>query len=181
LNLHWQNKETARLMLCDKRLQSFLFQKGSLTRFIQQRCRGSFHVDLITESWCYPMPDEKHLLPLRNHEITFIRESWLKCNNQRLVYARTVIPRKTLKGKNQKLTRLGTKPLGKILFNDNTTYRTNMRYAKIPVNCELHKETTKGSDISSELWGRQSLFYIKNNPLLITEVFLPTILECSKN
>ena len=181
MKLRWQNNETARLSLRDKRLSSFLFQKGSLTRFIQQRCKGSFHIDLITESWCYPMPDEIRLLSLRNHEITFIRESWLKCGNQTLVYARTVIPRKTLKGKSLKLTRLGTKPLGKILFNDNTTYRTNMRYAKIPVHCELHKEATKESDITSELWGRQSLFYIKNKPLLVIEVFLPAILECTKN
>jgi len=180
LKLRWQNKEMARLSLIDKRLHSFLFQMDSLTRFIQQRCKGSFHVDLITASWCNPMPDEIRLLSLRNHEITFIRESWLKCDNQTLVYARTVIPRKTLK-KNQKLTRLGTKPLGEILFNDNTTYRTNMQYAKITVHCELHKEATKDTDVTSEIWGRQSLFYIKNEPLLVIEVFLPAILECSKN
>jgi len=181
LKLRWQNKEIARTCLRDKRLHSFLFQNGSLSRFIQQRCKESFHIDLINESWCYPMPDELHLLSLRNHEITFTRESWLKCGDQRLVYARTVIPRKTLKGKSHELTRLGTKPLGKILFNDNKTYRTNMRYAKIPVHCELHKETTKDTDVTSDLWGRQSLFYINNKPLLVTEVFLPAILQCTKN
>jgi len=178
LKLHWQNKETSRLSLRDKRLHPFLFQKGSLTRFIQQHCKGSFHIDLIIESWCYPMPDESRLLSLRNHEITFIRESWLKCDNQTLVYARTVIPQKTLKGESQILTRLGTKPLGNVLFNDNTTYRTNMRYAKIPLHSELYKEATKDTDITSELWGRRSLFYIKDKPLLVIEVFLPAILAC---
>ena len=181
MNLRWQNKITAQQNLDDKRLYPFIFKKGSLTRFIQQRCKGSFHIDLITAAWCSPMPDEIRLLSLRNHEITFIRESWLKCDNQTLVYARTVFPRKTLSGKSHKLTRLGTKPLGEILFNDSTTYRINMQYAKIPAHCELHKKATKDTDVTSELWGRQSLFCIKNQPLLVIEVFLPAILECNKN
>jgi chorismate lyase len=181
LKLRWHNKVTARLALRDKRLHAFLFQSGSLSRFIQQRCEGTFHIELINESWRYPMPDECHLLSLKDHEITFIREAWLKCDEQRIVYARTVIPRTTLKGESQKLMRLGTRPLGNILFNNNTTYRTNMRYGKIKVHCELHKQATKDSGVDSDLWGRQSLFYINKSPLLVTEVFLPAILECTKN
>jgi len=181
LKLRWQNKVTARLALRDKRLNTFLFQNGSLSHFIQQRCKGSFHIELINESWSYPMADEGHLLSSCNRKITFIRESWLKCDKQRIVYARTIIPRSTLKGESQKLMRLGTKPLGNVLFNDNTTYRTIMRYAKIPPQCELHKQASKESAIASHLWGRQSLFYVNNKPLLVTEVFLPTILECTQN
>jgi len=127
------------------------------------------------------MPDETDLLFLSSNEPAFIRRSLLKCDDQALVFARTVIPEKTLSGKNQQLTKLGEKPLGDILFNDETIYRTDMRYAKIPVNCKLHEEATKGLDIASELWGRQSLFYIEQQALLITELFLPAILECSKN
>jgi chorismate-pyruvate lyase len=37
------------------------------------------------------------------------------------------------------------------------------------------------TNIMTELWGRQSLFYIHKNSLLVTEVFLPTILECRKS
>jgi chorismate lyase len=181
LKLHWQNKETARLILTDKRVHTFLFQEGSLTHYLQQCCKGIFNVELITESWDQPMPDEIQLLSLADDEITFIRESRLKCDNQTLVYARTIIPEKTLAGKNQKLAKLGTTPLGDVLFNDKTTYRTDMCYAKIPVDCKLHSEATKELNITSELWGRQSLFYTEQQPLLITEIFLPAILECSKN
>ncbi len=181
MKLHWQNKETAKLNLSDKRAHAFLFHEGSLTRFIQQSCKGVFNIELIAESWTQAMPDETQLLSLPSNEITFIRESRLKCDNQTLVCARTIIPEKTLTGKNKKLTKLGTTPLGDILFNDETTYRTDMCYAKIPVDCELHIEATKDLNIASELWGRQSLFYTEQQPLLITEIFLPAILECSKN
>jgi len=181
LKIHWQNEEAARLNLDDKRVHDFLFQKGSLTRFIQQHCKGVFNIELITESWTQAMPEETQLLSLPDNETPFIRESRLKCDNQALVYARTVIPKKTLAGKNQKLTKLGTTPLGDVLFNDETTYRTDMCYAKIHVGCQLHSEATKELNITSELWGRQSLFYTEQQPLLITEIFLPAILQCNKN
>ena len=65
------------------------------------------------------LPFEMHLLSLRNYEISFIRESYLSCNKKKLVYARTIIPRRTLNRKNEKLTKLGHKPLGEILFKNN--------------------------------------------------------------
>ncbi|HIF50877.1 MAG TPA: chorismate lyase [Thiotrichaceae bacterium] len=181
LKLNWQKKEIVSLDITDQRISDFLFQEGSLTRFIQERCDGNFSIELLTESWCSPISDEIEFLSLPSDEITFLRESRLKCDTQTLVYARTVIPGKTLSGKNKKLTELGTTPLGDILFNDEMTYRTDMRYTKITIDCELHSKATKDSNITSELWGRQSLFYSDHQPLLVTEIFLPAILECNKN
>ena len=181
MKIDWQNKESSLQDITDARVQPFLFHQESLTQFIQQRCSGLFNIELITESWQQAQQDEISLLSLTKNESTFIRKSLLKCDNENLVYARTVIPEKTLTGKNQKLTKLGDKPLGDFLFNDKTTYRSDMRYAKIPVDCELYNEATKSLNISSELWGRQSLVYIEKQPLVITEIFLPAILECKKN
>ena len=180
MKLHWQKKLSAQEEPDDKRLHDFLFQSGSLSRSIEESCNGTFNIELKNESWSAPMSDESQLLSLIDNEITFIRESWLKCDNNRLVYARTVIPPITFEGESQGLMALGNKPLGNILFSDNKTYRTNMRYAKIPLHCDLHKQAIMDTEIAIELWGRQSLFYINNNPLLVTEVFLPTILECTK-
>lgn len=181
MKLDWQNKESAETNISDKRVQPFLFQEGSLTHYIQQCCSGSFKVEVITESWNQAMSDETELLSLANNEKTFIRKSLLKNDDQILVYARTIIPEKTLTGKNEKLTMLGDKPLGDVLFNDTSTYRAKMRYAKIPVDCELHNEATKGLGITIELWGRRSLVLFEQQPLLITEIFLPAILKCGKN
>lgn len=181
MKLQWQNKLDAETGLDDPGLYEFLFQEGSLSRFIEVNCNGTFHIELKNETWSQPLSDEIELLSLGENEITFIRESWLKCDDKRLVYARTVIPRATFEKESEELLQLGNKPLGNILFNDSTTYRSNMRYAKIPIDCNLHQQATMGSKIAGFLWGRQSLFYINNNPLLVTEVFLPTILECNKN
>ena len=162
-------------------MQQFLFHKGSLTQLIQQCCSGLFSVEVIDESWLSAMADEAELLSLANNENTYIRKSLLKNDNDILVYARTIIPEQTLTGKNEKLMTLGDKPLGDVLFNDESTYRSEMRYARISTDCELHTEATKGLNITSMLWGRQSLLYLEEKPLLITEIFLPAILECNKN
>ena len=180
MKINWQNKEIARLNIRNKLLFLFLFENGSLTRLIQDRCKSKFHIDLINESWCEAMPEELNLLSLRNHEITFVRESYLNCNNEKLVYARTVIPRQTLKKDNQKLMRLGQKPLGEILFKNNNIYRKEIRYAKIPIQNRLYKKAIKDNNGPKKIYGRQSIFYIKNRPILVIEVFLPAIIKHNK-
>ncbi|MFT5396345.1 MAG: chorismate-pyruvate lyase, partial [Gammaproteobacteria bacterium] len=95
MKLHWQNELSTQEEPDDKRLHDLLFQRGSLSRSIEDSCRGTFNIELKNESWSDPMSDENQLLSLIDNETTFIRESWLKCDNKRLVYARTVIPRIT--------------------------------------------------------------------------------------
>ena len=180
MRINWQNKQIARLSIKNKHLFLFLFENGSLTRLIQDRCKGRFHIDLINESWAEAMSDEKNLLSLRNNEITFIRESYLKCNNKKLVYARTVIPQPTLREQNQTLTRLGQRPLGEILFKNNNVCRKSIKYAKIPSSNKLYKKAINYSAISLEIYGRQSIFCIKSKPLLVIEIFLPSIMECNE-
>ena len=68
------------------------------------------------------------------------------------------------------------KPLGEILFNNNKIFRENIKYAKIPLYNELYNKAKKHCDIYSDLYGRQSIFYVKNKPLLLIEVFLPDIM-----
>ena len=177
MKINWQNKEIIRIKIKNKFLSRFLFEDGSLSRLIQDEFKGRFHIDLINESWIMPMSYEKKVLSLRDNEIAFIRESYLKCNNKKLVYARTVIPKQTLKKKNQSLTRLGQKPLGKILFSSDKIYRDNIKFARITQSNELYSRAKGNCNISSDLYSRQSLFYIKNKPLLVFEVFLPNIIR----
>ncbi len=177
MKINWQNKEIIRIKIKNKCLSRYLFENGSLSRFIQEKFKGRFNIDLINESWVKPISYEKRILSLRDNEIAFIRESYLNCNNKKLVYARTVIPQQTLKKQNQNLTRLGQKPLGEILFSNDKIYRDNIKYAIIPLLNELHSRAKGNCDISTDLYGRQSMFYIKNRPLLVFEVFLPDIIQ----
>ena len=181
MKLRWHNKYIARLYIKDKSLHPYIFHTGSLTRYLQQACQGEFNIEIKSETWQQPMIDEAHLLNTKENESTFIRESWLKCDKKNLVYARTVIPEKTLTGEYKKLTTLGTKPLGEILFSDNTSYRARMQYAKLTPQCDLYNQISLPNHVNSDCWARKSLFYLKNQPLLIIEVFLPDIKTCIQN
>ena len=182
MKLNWENKQSIIHQDIDETIQSYLFQDGSLTRYLQQQCKGIFQIELKSEAWHTPMPDEATILGLNNNEDAFIRESWLKSDNIKLVYARTIIPRKTLIGETEVLANLGTKPLGEILFADESTYRAKTHYAKIPTECDLYTLITDNISNNNDegIWGRQSLFYIQDKPLLISEIFLPEIKTCIK-
>ena len=178
LKIIWQGKQTVNKRMMSKAVRSCLFQQGSLTKYLRLRCRNGFQVELKSQSWQLPFKDENLSLKLRDREYVFIRESWLMSNNDKLVYARTIIPGKTLQGKARILANLGTRPLGEVLFADKKIYRSNIRYAKIPTGCDLYLRVMDNINKKEELWGRRSLFFIQNRPLLISEVFMPVINQC---
>ena len=62
MKINWQNKEIIRIKIKNKYLSKFLFEDGSLSRLIQDKFDGRFHIDLINESWITPMPYEKKVL-----------------------------------------------------------------------------------------------------------------------
>ena len=178
MNIEWQHRDSVNEAGINNKLKQCLFHNGSLSFFLKEKCTGVFQVEPESESWQQPMPDEAESLSLEKHADVFIRESWLKSDDIRLVYARTVIPEITAAADNGRLTKLGAKPLGEILFADDTTHRANVRYAIIPDDCELYKLVTNDIKITEEIWGRQSLFFMQNKPLLISEVFLPSLTTC---
>ena len=64
------------------------------------------------------MADEARALGLRLGAWAWIREVQLLGDGQPWVFARTLIPADTLRGRGRRLTRLGTRPLGEVLFTD---------------------------------------------------------------
>lgn len=181
MKLHWQNKWLTRIRVRNTTLARLLFHNGSLTRFIETECKSALEVELKSESWQQPTPEEADKLDIRPDEQAFVRESWLKSNNQYLIYARSIVPRQTYAGLSTQLNELGTRPLGELLFADDSSYRAEMRYARVPRDCLLFDATLDQNVDKETLWARQSLFYIKGKPLLILEVFLPSVdqvLQC---
>lgn len=175
MKLHWQNKWLTRIRVRNSTLARLLFHTGSLTRYIETECNSALQVELKSESWQQPLQEEADKLNVDSSEQAFVRESWLKTNNQYLIYARSIVPKQTYAQFETQLDKLGTRPLGELLFADASGYRAEMRYARVPHDCLLFDATVDHNDNKGTLWARQSLFYIKEQPLLILEVFLPSI------
>lgn len=131
------------------------------------------------QAWARPTPDEVRVLGLRVGLRALVREVHLFCDEQPCVFARTVIPRTTLQGKHRRLTRLGNRSLGAVLFADSTLQRSAPWVAVIGKRHAVFVAATARSvDKPKTLWGRRSLFYLSGKPLLLSELFLHDMSVC---
>lgn len=154
-------------------LREWLLDSGSLTRRVRQTCAGRFRVRVELQGWGKPRLDEYRALGLRLGRIALIREVHLLCNERPWVFARTVIPVSTLRGRQRRLAHLGDRPLGAVLFADPQMQRGPVEVARIPPGSGLFAAAAQGlKHRPSEVWGRRSVFRLGGKPLLVSEFFL---------
>lgn len=147
-------------------LQSWLLDPGSLTSRLKQLAGARFNVRVLEEGWlrhtspallqCF----EPHVARQR----LWSRKVLLQCGETPWVAAHSLIPVGSMQGPLKRLRRLDERPLGEFLFRDPTLRRFQL-------------ELTQAGDV----WGRRSLFYLHNQPLLVAEFFLPALLQASRD
>ena len=154
--------------------RSWILDRGSLTQRLIQACDGDFSVRVIRQQWLRPNRDEALLLgcPVTTHAL--IREVELLCHGEVRVIARSIIPVTTLQGEERQLKVLGNRSLGSFLFKSKAMKRGPLQITQAsPESLAMQTgETAHGS-----LWGRRSLFFLHGKPLLVSELFLPSILS----
>jgi chorismate--pyruvate lyase len=154
----------------------WLFDPGSLTARLIATCAGRFRVQVLAQYWHAPMHNEIRRLAMRERQMSFIREVYLYCDEQPWVFARTVIPRKTLRGKQRHLANLGSRPLGAVLFADPHMRRDEIEVACLHPGEGLYRQAVARLPAQPPgIWGRRSVFYLNHKPLLVNEIFLPGI------
>lgn len=113
---------------------------------------------------------------MRRTAACLVREVELLCDEQPWVFARTLIPATSLVGGARRLARLGSKPLGAVLFADPSTKRAAMELARLTRRDPLFAAAVDHLPLRpGQLWGRRTLFWYAGKPLLVNEIFLPTI------
>jgi len=177
--MRWRTIKQTNLGSIPKQLRDCLLDTGSLTRKLEKYCKGNFNLNLKNQSWRRPLQDEANVLGLRSGEYALIREIYFKCNATPWVYGRSIIPARTLRGAQRRLAYWGQRSLGSYLFSEQKTFRGQMEIAKIsPPDTLFHLTVNSDTCHANLLWGRRSIFYIKNKPLLVVEVFLPELITC---
>ena len=157
-------------------LISWIFDTPSLTRRMQQLCNGTFEVRVLSEQWQRPMFNERVQLGMRDSDYGMVRQVQLLCNARPWIFARTVIPGSTLSGTQRRLAHLGNKPLGALLFADKSIERGRMEVACITPGQSIYDLATRDlRNVTKPIWGRRSIFYRDSKPLLVSEIFLPTV------
>ena len=156
--------------------RDWLLDGSSLTRRLIAICGGDFQVEVTRQKWERPMRNEARALTIASDQHALVREVRLLCDGVPWVFARTVIPLATLRGRQKRLRYLGEKPLGAYLFADPRMRRASLEVAHIEPGQILFRRAASGSKAES-IWGRRSLFLLSNKPLLVSEIFLPILLE----
>jgi chorismate--pyruvate lyase len=93
-----------------------------------------------------------------------------------LVLARTVIPAHTLRGVHHNLSRLGSRPLGEVIFADPRLQRLEMHVANVKPG-DWSRQLVEQVPINEPLWGRRTVYEIRRRQLLVSEFFLPELVE----
>lgn len=159
------------------RYRPWLIDRGSLTALIAARC-PRLRVKVLFQGLRRPDRDEGFVFGRKARARVLVREVFLYCGDTPVVFAHTVLDPQDLRGSWRSLASLGNRPLGAALFADPRIRRYALRSRKIGRHHELHRRLSKLVPTAPEsLWARRSLFRLHNSPILVTEVFLPEILE----
>lgn len=155
----------------------WLINRGSLTRQIESRCH-SYAVKNVQQRYDKANLDEIFSMGLHPDAMVLLREVNLFCGNTPLVFAHSVLPLGSLQGEWHGLAKLGSKPLGRALFADPRIKRTPLEYKKLRRHHALYQRACRIIDHSPvHLWARRSIFSLRQKKIMVTEVFLPGILE----
>lgn len=173
LPLLWQSRPPA--AHCPYR--PWLIDMGSLTHRIQARC-SAFSVRGLRLTKAKSGRDEAACVQLDPRELALLREVLLYCGDTPVVFAHSVIPRAGLRGPWRSLSKLGSKPLGAALFADPKVKRMPLQFKKLSRRHELYRRACRIlPERPPHLWARRSVFVLRRYPILVTEVFLPGILD----
>jgi chorismate lyase len=173
----WGDWRSQRLREVPAGMANWLLESGSLTRRVMQACGdGCFRVRLLHQGWGAPLNSERRLLCSRRGVVMLIREVELMCNGVPWVFARTLIPATSLQRSVRRLTQLGERPLGAVLFSDPKVHRGVTQVARLQARHPLFQAACIHLQEQPEtLWGRRTLFTLSGRPLLVNEIFLPPI------
>jgi chorismate--pyruvate lyase len=164
--------------------QSWLSDTGSLTQKIERAIGQKLEVVVLRDCRQNLNSDESRYFHFKIKRCR-IREVLLCANGMPLVMANSIIPGSSSSGTNHEVLRLGKKPLGAVLFA-----KTRMRSKKKPLreiarldkrNILWKKCFQQYQNLPAVSWARRTLYQLKGRPLLVSEVFLPALLNYPNN
>lgn len=145
--------------------RSWLLERGSLTLRLRRQYPG-LEVRIVREGLDPLLPDEAIRLALPTLSQAWVREVTLHDGSLGLLQARTVIPDWSPDNPWSELQRLGSRPLGEILFRNSGLERSEFEFTLGPG--WRAPETPPGSDQLA----RRCVYRRLGAALLLTERFL---------
>jgi len=180
----WNRVDSGELHQAPRKWQPWLSDTGSLTQKIERAIGQKLEVIVLRDCRQNLNSDESRYFHFEIKRCR-IREVLLCANGVPLVMAHSIIPSSSSSGSNHEVLRLGKKPLGAVLFA-----KTRMHSKKKPPReiARLDKQSAlwkkcfgQYPELPSVSWARRTLYQLKGRPLLVSEVFLPALLDYPSN
>lgn len=157
-------------VLLPQATRRWLLDEGSLTARLQAASGTRLRVRVIRQEWQRPRPSERRALGLGPQDLALVREVLLECAGEPWVFARSVMPATTLRGRLRHLRRFGDRSLGALLFSSRGLQRDPFELALVRPRHRILPPPHAGG---CAVWGRRSVFHVHGRPLLVAEFFLP--------
>lgn len=114
------------------------------------------------------------MLKVPHHRYQLVREVLLHVGDTPLVLARTILPEATIRIAHRNLSHLGTRPLGEVIFAYPDLELRQRYFSRAEVKT-WSTAVQSEFNVDQAVWGRRTLYAIHNEPLLVSEFFLPSM------
>lgn len=175
---HWRSQQSLNRTVVSTTISDWLLATDSMTQRMRQTCRKGFAVQLLSQGWENPSRDEALRINTSTRERVIVREVKLSCDKQICMYARSLFPKQTLRGRGISIQALGTRPLIDFLNLDPTLKRSSYDITRLKPNDYYYEQACSHlKKLPAFLWARRSVFSFFNEPILLVEVFMPEVFE----
>lgn len=160
-------------------LRRWLTAPGSLTARLQAHS-SAFRVQRLHQRTGLCLSDEAGAAGLARAGRVWEREVVLRCDGAPVVFAHTVVPMAASASDWPLFSALGERSLGSTLFHDPLVVRGALEFARIRAGHPLMsraRQALGGAMTEPVLYARRCLYRRHRGTLLVTEVFLPAVLE----
>jgi chorismate--pyruvate lyase len=165
-------------------LRHWLTGGGSLTAKLKAHS-AAFRVQCLHQQTARCLADEAAAIGLHHPGRVWEREVLLRCDNTPVVFAHTVVPMSATASDWPLFSALGERSLGSTLFGDPQVRRGVLEFARLreghPLTQRARSALTAALALDDHpeliLYARRCLYRRHQGTLLVTEVFLPPVLE----
>ena len=174
----WQPQ--ALLLSAPPVLRDWLTTAGSLTARLKAHSHA-FRVQCLHQRTARCLADEAAAIGLQRPGQVWEREVLLRCDNTATVFAHTVVPLSATASDWPLFGALGERSLGTTLFGDPLVRRSVLEFARLREGHPLAQRARAALGGESAqpniLYARRCLYRRRRGTLLVTEVFLPSVME----
>jgi chorismate--pyruvate lyase len=162
-------------------MRHWLAGGGSLTDKLKAHS-GAFRVQRLHQHPALCLSDEAAVIGLHRGSRVVEREVLLRCDNTPVVFGHTVVPMSADASDWPLFSALGERSLGSTLFGDPQVRRGELEFARLRASHPLALRARAATGMQDEqiLYARRCLYQRHNGLLLVTEVFMPAVLDLVK-